>query len=494
MKKRFILILFFCVIISVSCEKLLTEKPYSVVAPDNFFKTQKDFETACFGTIAILASGENYGQFIHYIIEYPAFDYAHGFVEFQNLTSTSTSSFVLYPWRGFYKVINECNTILSKIDDISFDEKFKNALKGEILFFRALSYFNLVKIYGGVPLHLKPTTSLENVILPKSTSREVYDIIVKDLQDASGLLNITNPYGVGRATKGSALGLLAKVYVFMAGKPGNDISKWQAAQKILTEMINTANPSTAKAPFAYALLPDYQRLYWNVYRGRQGGVGASTITAPAIENSSEAVYELNYKGVSGYASCIYPESLGTVLCSPWLASKFDVFDYRKQVTMVVNSGDPLGVIRFHRKFVSTGDFYNNHDNNWPVLRYADLVLLLAEVENEINGPTSLALDAINAIRKRARNAGGTPRLVPADYTITDAASKDQMRLLIEKERILELSCEGQTWFDWIRTNRLQAVLTEQGRGSAYQPMREVFPIPQSQIDISQGVLKQNDGY
>lgn len=493
MKKISILIFIFTAITVVSCKKELTEKPYSVISPNNFYKTKADFETATYGAIGILAGSNLYGYWLHFVTEWPSGDYVNPFTWQVTLSWTTTDLFLPAPWDEHYKLINNCNSILSKIDNVDFDETSKKALKGELFFMRGLAYFGLVRLFGGAPIYLEPTVSVENASKPRSSVKEVYDVIVKDLNDAANLLSVTNPYGVGRATKGSALGLLAKVYVQMAGKPLNDASKWQAALDLLKTMVDVSNPSVAVAPYKYRLESDFQKLFWNVSKTRQGGVGFPTIAAPANENGPEAVYEINYKGVSGYTSAIYPEALANRVCTPWLADKFESSDYRKEVTMVVNGGDPLGVVNLHRKFQSTGDFYNNQDNNWPVVRFADLILLLAEAENEVNGPTPLALSAINAIRARARNANGTPRAVPADYTIADASSKVEMRLLIEKERILELNCEGHGWFDWVRTNRLSAILTEQGR-TGYQPTREIFPIPQTQIDISQGVLVQNDGY
>jgi starch-binding outer membrane protein, SusD/RagB family len=494
MKQTYQFLLALTALFLFSCKKQLEEKPYSIISPATYYKTQADFETGTIGVIGLMSNALLYGQYLHYPVVYPSGDYDSPFYDINTMSYTSTSVWAMFPWDAQYRVIDNCNSVLSKIDGVDFDAEKKAALKGELIFLRANAYFDMVRMYGGVPISLAPTTTLDSVSKPRATTAQTYQVIIDDLKNAAGILPVVNPYGAGRATKGSAAGLLVKVYVQMAGRPLNDAAKWQEALTLVETLVNTSNPSTAASPYTYHLEADYQKLFWNVARTRVGGTGLPTIAAPANENGPESVYEINYKNVSGYPSCIYPESLAGITCSQWLADKFDPLDYRKRVTMVVDASDPLGGIRLHRKFQSTGDTYNNSDNNWPVLRFTDLVLLLAEAENEINGPTPLALSAINAVRARARNGSGTPSAIPANYTAADAGTKDQLRLLIEKERIIELSCEGQTWYDWIRTNRLQAIMTEQGRGLFYNADHELFPVPQGQIDITQGVLVQNPGY
>lgn len=481
-----------------SCKDALTEKPLSTISPNNFYKTQTDFETATYGAIGIHAGMDLYAWGFHYMQTWPAGDYLRGPGDpWENLSYAGDWYFSQIVWSANYKLINNVNLILSKIDGVNFDMNKKNALKGELLFLRAVAYFDLVRSFGEVPVHLTPTESVSNASLPQSPVAEIYSVIVKDLQTASGLLDVKNSYGPAFASKGAAAGLLAKVYVYMAGFPLKDQTKWPLALDQLKNIIDVNRPSRSVAPYGYALESDYQSLFDLVispaYSG-SGGTNRPVIGKPQHKNGPEGVYEVNFSYVAGLLSAAFPTSVSGLRCAPWLVNYFEAGDYRKEVTMVTKSNDPLGALDLEKKFQSTGTTWNDNSNNWPYLRYANLILYLAEAENEVNGPTDLAFRCLNAIRERARQADGTARLVPANYTSTDATSKEQFRKLVYKERILEFSCEGENWFDWVRTETLPAQLNFQGRQQYYRARLFYFPKPQGEITLSGGLIQQNKDY
>jgi len=476
------------------------EVPLTTISPNNFYKTQSDIELATIGAIAIHSSLDLYGWGMHYAQTWPAGDYRRGPGDiWENLTFESNWYFSNLLWDANYKLINNVNLALDKMVDISFEEDKKKAIEGELLFLRATAYFDLVRLFGKVPLHLTPTVDLDGSSLKESSIAEVYDSVIADLMKAETLLVINNPYGVGYATKGSAAGLLAKVYVSMTGNPLNDTSKWPIALAQLKKIVNVSNPSKSIAPFNYQLEPDFQNLFYLVtspaFSG-SGGSGSVTIGQAANENGPEAVYEINYEQTAGLLSSAFPTSVSGLLVKEWLVDSFEDEDYRKQVTMVTTNNDPLGVMFLEKKFQSTGTTWNDNSNNWTYLRYANLVLYLAEAENEINGPTPVAFAAINAIRERARNgkAGEPARSVPADFTLADANTKEEFRELLFKERILEFACEGENWFDWKRQGSLEKMLAIQGRSQYYRPRLEFFPKPQAQIILANGNITQNIGY
>ncbi|MBN8850527.1 MAG: hypothetical protein BGO55_31550 [Sphingobacteriales bacterium 50-39] len=490
-------IIVICYLIS-GCKKELIEDPLSTIAPTNFYKTQTDFETATNGVIGIHAGMDLYSWGWHYMQTWPAGDYKRGPGDpWENLSYAGDWYFSESVWTADYKQINNINLVLSKIDGVSFDESRKNALKGELLFLRAVAYFDLVRAFGKVPIHLTPTVSIENASLPEGEIKDVYAVVIKDLQDASGLLPLKNPYGPNYANQGAAVGLLAKVYITMAGHPLLDQTKWQAAIGQLEKIVDPANPSQSVQPYTYHLEPDYQNLFDLVvspaYSG-SGGTAKPVIGKPADKNGPEGVYEINYSTVAGLLSAAFPTSVSGLQCNDWLVNFFDPGDYRKEVTMVTKNNDPLGVMNLEKKFQSTGTTWNDNQNNWPYLRYANLILYLAEAENEVNGPTPLAFRCINAIRARARAADGTARAVPADYVAADATTADQFRALVYRERILEFSCEGEDWFDWIRTGTLKEEITFQGRTQYYTDRLNFFPKPQAEITLAKGNLTQNTGY
>lgn len=476
-----------------SCSEVLEEDPQSFLSPENFFLTDTDFETATVGTYGLMVSGGLYARWIHEMIVIidGSLNGSPNWPEF-GLTFDASWRTTGIVWDNHYRLINQTNTILKHLSESSIDDSKLKIWEGEMKFLRAMAYFDLVRFYGDLPLHLEPTETLANASKPRAPISEIYNAIISDLLTAELLLPVINQKR-GRATKGAAKGLLANVYLTMSGNPLNDTEKLELAKEKLTEIVDTSNPSFSSAPYSYALEEDYQSLFYKVESNRLNN-GPVTILQPAIENGKEAVIELNFFNANnGIFSAIYPHAkIRRKKIQPWYRDKFETTDYRADVTYVLNAGDPYGNRFQQRKFPRTGDTWNNHENNWPYLRYADLVLMLAEVENNLNGPTSLAFACINAIRERARNADGIQRAVPADYSIADASSKDEFFELLQNERIVEFCLEGKTWLDWMRWGTIEKNVIEQGRN--YMPRIELFPIPQNQISITQGVLEQNTGY
>jgi hypothetical protein len=477
----------------LSCNEFLTEQPYSIVAPNSFFKTKSDFNGAVVGAYTLLMTPQLYSWYypntlvgITYETRIPTTfgEYTLGIDASYTYTQTT--------WTSFYAVINQCNLTLEKLLGAEIDEDAKNVFKGELLFLRGMVYFDLNRLYGGVPLHLTPSEAIEDLSLPRSSVEECYNQIILDLQDAENLLPVVNPFEKGRASKGSAAGLLAKVYLTMAGKPLEDVTKLQLAHNKLIEIIDINDPSKSNQPYIYHLEADYQNLFI-VSTARLIPV----VSKYADENGPESVFEINFKGLTdGTPAAIFPHasSFNGRAASTWLYNMYDNVDYRKDVAFC-KIGDPYGSKSTQRKFPRSGSLWNNHENNWYYLRYADLVLMLAEVENELHGPTNVALNAINAIRKRARNAGGTSVNTPADYTTNTASTQETLRALIYKERQLEFAVEGHAWFDWQRTGRIKEIVEMQNvPGRVYKPAIELFPLPIQEITLSKGVLLQNKGY
>ncbi|GAA3603465.1 RagB/SusD family nutrient uptake outer membrane protein [Flavivirga amylovorans] len=484
-----------------SCEDELNEVPLTTISPNNFYQSQSDLELATLGAIGLHSSLDLYSWGIHYAQTWPAGDYKRGPGDpWENLSFESNWFFSSLLWDANYKLINNVNLALDRIDGIEFEsEEKKDALKGELLFLRAVSYFDLVRLFGKVPLHLSPTVDLAGSSLPESEIAEVYEAIVDDLKMAETILGLENPYGNGYATKGSATGLLAKIYIFMAGHPLKDTSKWALALEQVKKIVDSNNPSISASPYNYSLEPDFQNLFYLVVSpafSGSGGTGSVTIGQPANENGPEAVYEINFDQTPGLISSAFPTSVSGLLINDWLRTYFEDDDYRKQVTMVTTNTDPLGSLFLEKKFQSTGSTWNDNSNNWTYLRFANLILYLAEAENEVNGPTQIAFDALNAVRERARKGknGEPERATPADYTTTDASTKEEFRQLLYRERVLEFACEGENWFDWIRTERLEEMINFQGRPQYYKPRLEFFPKPQAQITLGNGNLTQNTGY
>lgn len=380
----------------------------------------------------------------------------------------STNPIVNQIWSDAYESILRCNIVLDRIDGIEMDQALRERNKGEVKFLRALNYFNLVRIFGEVPIVLKEVSSpQEGYDYTRKPVEEIYEQIITDLEDAEQNLPISYPDNeVGRATQGAAKALLGKVYLTN--------KDYQAAETKLKEVMDMG---------VYELLPDYTNL-WNL----------------SNENSAESIFEIQYtKGGLGvgsrYANAFAPKFSSPQVVSIGGASGFnsptqdmedayEADDLRKDISLAsgyYNANGEFVPDKYTKKFLDVPFADDDADNNWIVLRYADVMLMYAEVLNEINnGPTMEAYNMINQIRDRA------------DLDPLNGLDYESFSLALEHERRVELAFEGHRWFDLIRTGRAVEVMTEIGYD--VEEYQTLFPVPQSQIDINPDGIWQNQGY
>lgn len=468
------------------CDSMLQEEPHSFITKETFYKTAGDANAAVLGIYGSLTHFDAYGRWAQTLMVHPtgAVNTPKGWTEYQLAWDGSYSQGATV-WASHYQIINRANMVLKYVPKIEMDEQRKQELLGEAHFLRALAYFNLVRWFGGVPLHTEPTEDLSGLSKERATLAETYDLIVEDLKFAEEHLPAKGMTAPERADKGSAKGLLAKVYLTMAGQPLNDDSKLPLARQKLLELVDPANCAVGK--MGHALQPDFADLWWKVEKPR-------VVSEPAVENGPESVFEINYDLVDGTRGAIFPQARNAVRVAqfePWVIDLFEENDYRLERSMGTRRQVP-GKGEFQIKYPWTGTTAGNHANNWPYMRFTDVMLMFAEVENKLNGPTEAALDCVNALRERARQADGEPRSVPADLTLAEVGSQEQFDQIIFDERIREMVLEGHLWFDMQRTGRIQEMVEAQGR--SYSPRIELFAIPQNEIDLTKGVLTQNPGY
>ena len=390
---------------------------------------------------------------------------------------------VVAVWTGYYQGISRSNVAIERIPEVKMDEKLKARLIGEAKFFRAYYYFNLVRWFGDIPLIIKSLSTAE-FNQPRVATAKVYEQIIKDLQDAATVLPEKSQYPsseMGRVTKGAAKGYLAKVYL--------TIGDFAKAEQYANEVITSKE---------YSLFPNYadQFLIEN-------------------ENCSESIFEIQ-------ATLINAETLGSaqwnqiqgVRGTPnlgWgfnrpsddLVKAYESGDPRREATIlyvgeVLPDGSALvedNPETFNERYNQKAwtpqhlGFQENSPGNIRIFRYADLLLIAAEAINE-NGKSFAAIQIVNDIRKRAR---GT---LPANLVLPDLISKgkDADRLSIWKERRTELAMEQHRWFDLIRQKRAYDVMQATGKKNFKKDKHELLPIPQKDIDISNGILTQNNGY
>ncbi len=479
------------VCIMSSCEKkLLNPVPQSILTTANAYNSAKSINLAVLGVYNTLQSRV---QTDYMLMEMPSDNmwvgYAStpGLEEIGTLTETPDDQVLDDYWIANYRGIFLANTVLANIDhptDYSTGEK--DQYTGEAEFLRAKFYFDLVRIFGGVPEVTNVVTAAESSNIPRATVQEIYDFIVKDLTDAVSKLPDPSQTTWGRASKGAAVALLAKVYVYL--------QDWQDAKKYLDELFSEFN---------YSLVPHYGDLF-NI-ETEQNSEAIFSIPFVAGTNGQTLTYDLS--PIGGIYDTL---SNGNRVGRPtWdLRSAFDSGDTRFAVTMRdqvlpanYQPGDPPVFYPYFNKWI-TPSVPDNSGLDIPVLRLGDMILLDAEVLYNLNMQQA-ALDQINKIRERAFLDN------MHDYTLSDISTSEEFYDKLLLERRLELACENNRWFDLVRTGQFVTVLqdikgdyssTTGGGGAVTIPVQaqeymKYFPIPQEQIDLAgQGVLQQNPGY
>ncbi|MCE7063392.1 RagB/SusD family nutrient uptake outer membrane protein [Dyadobacter sp. CY343] len=478
MKKRFLFAAFLNLFLLGCSGKFLDLAPVSEASTANFYQTASDFNNALASAYASLQLNGQYGQY-YAVSEIPSDDsrpVLSGSVidqdEFDKFYLRSTNPYLNTRWADGYKGIYRTNVILSRIDAISMNADLKKQYIGESKFLRALMYFNLVRIFGDVPLILEEIVDTEDGYRYNRTpAAEVYAQIIKDLGEAELALPATyTSSDLGRATRGAAQALLGNVYLTQ--------HRYAEAASKLKLVVDSG---------IYALLPKYADVF-----------------SPANKNGKESVFEVQYKkGLSplkgnGLGSTYAPANSGNSVIqfggdgnnepTADMVQAYEPGDNRKDVslgTFYINSIGQRIDQNFIRKYDDAPTVKYDSDDNFPVLRYADVLLMYAEALNEAgNVPDALTL--LNMVRARA------------GISNKQISSKEDMRLALEQERRVELAFEGHRWFDLVRTGRALPILNAKasaiGITTKLTEKNLVFPVPQSQIDINPALIKQNEGY
>jgi starch-binding outer membrane protein, SusD/RagB family len=388
-------------------------------------------------------------------------------------------------WNTLYVGVKRANVVIQFVPDIQMNDALRTRYVAEAKLIRGLLYFDFVRAWGGVPL---VTTVNPPQHLTRASKDEVYALILADLQFAADHLPLRSEYtasDLGRATKGAAQALLARVYLFR-----NDYIN---AEKYAVDVVNSNQ---------YGLDSIYTDA--NGAKGNNGIESVLEVGAIQVENTEGGGSQYgNVQGVRGTPN----RGWGFNRPSVDLRNSFEPGDTRYKGT-VIDLGDTLdGVVIlgdgptpdvtkdaqgniievecYNRKVWVPGD---NTTTQWGfhrrLIRYADVLLMAAEALNE-NGKPAEALSYLNRVRARARQ--GNNSILP-DITTTN---QSELRDIIFNERRHELAMEGWRFWDLVRTGRAAQVLGPVG----FQPGKhELLPIPQSEIDISQGSLVQNPNW
>lgn len=472
---------FLMILLLSGCEDELVEHPKTFVSPDALYTTPESYELTVMGIYRTIPLTLGYNAWLTRetfsdIIGTPSGGYEQGLGVYQNNHQPFFYN-VREQWTNFFAIIKDANFILKKLEEstILSDAK-KNELSGEARFLRGYAYFNLVQLYGDVPIRTSPLTDLSNVKIERSPQADVYDLVLEDLTFAESNLPAEAPE-VGRVYKLVATALLAKVHLTIAGIPLLQTEHYTNARDKALEVINSQK---------FTLKEDYSEVFHNTTYTSES-IWEQTYQ-PGVPNSNPLM--ANSATAPGYVYILTP--------APWFITSFPVGDQRKAWGVQENYVAPSGTLApFFHKFVNL-DWIDNGtlaanagllDYTIPLLRLAEIYLIAAEAENEMNGP-AIAYQYINAIRERARVDKGNPTHVPDLTGLTKEAFRDAVLM----ERKWELHLEGSTWYDLKRTGTLNRIQTIRG-GSlvhAIGQYNNTWYIPD--VEIQNNAIPQNPEY
>jgi hypothetical protein len=397
-----------------------------------------------------------------------------------------------------YTIISRANSVIANAHKVLADETLANKYIAEAKVLRGYAYFNLVRLFGDVPINVNEITSLsqkEDIFGARKPITEVYALIVEDLQFGEANLpdKWDNANDIGRMTAGIAKAILGKVYITMAGKPLGLTENFAKAADKLSEIVGPANEDK----YGFGLLPDFASIFpVGNERNKEyvltfGQFYNSSNTNANIMPFFFLPFEQNISGLTYKLYELYEptDKRRDVTTIPSIVNANDgdqlVYDKNRPGYVDATKNEPFGLERagisygkYDRTFRSAGAPPWGYNTDYPHMRFSDVLLLLAEALNEAGKPGE-ALPIINRVRARAE---------ASILTITDQA---QLRDAIRKERRLELTGEHTTVFDIRRWGTLQAEIAAmtpdqiQNRDlNPYDPKYEIYPVPQQELNAN----------
>lgn len=468
MKTKFIIILTVICFVASSCKKELYQNSVTSKDISKFFTNQTEAEEYINAVYGNLQSTGLYGLYLPAFAEIPSdntFDQVPSndngnYGQLDQFTTIPSNDIIETTWRDSYQAIQKANVVLNRIDNITYaDPAQKQSRKGEMLFIRALLYFNLVRFYGDVPLVTTETTDPNKLFgQGRQPAAQIYDQIKADLTAAIGFLPDL-PAQPGRVIKTAAETLLGKVYL--------TLKDYTNAKAQLLTVVNSGK---------HALLGRVQDVF-AVSNENNKEIIFSVQFASGINGNSEGSIMFQQFSPSATVSGAKGHNLPTLS----LYNLYTAGDQRKNVYVTLAAtGAPFD----NKLSPPPGNVITDGPSDFVVLRYADVILMLAEAENEL-GNTAPAAGYLNQVRNRAGLAN------------TTASDQATLRDAIMLERRLELIGEGHRWFDLLRTGTAITVMNKWFKDNniliTIDQHNLLMPVPQSQVNTDPAI-KQNPGY
>lgn len=555
-------------LLCMGCTKFLETTPQDFVTPANYYQNKEELTSALAGVYGPLGLYEVYGELLSIqsqgVTDEGYATYFSGIandvaMNLQTYTHNKINAF----WQHCYTGIERANLLLENADRATADPKFIATVKAEAKFMRGYYHFLLAQYFGGIPIKIEASKDPNKVDFPRATEKEVYDQILKDMTEAEpDLEDINSPElksASSRVSKSAAQGILARVCLKMAGYPLNDKSKYTDAlswaKKVQSSGFHTlltdkdANPNVVNLR---GMTLQYPATNGNPAYSNNGYAQIFLNELTNRYDVRESIWEVDYfiqgiaAGKTGYVGSqiglqnanndpIYGRTASTINAQQYLYSKYAPGDLRRDwaIAPYANQGDggtagaPRRVFyasnnllnrsvgKWRREYEALGPGFNVKPNwstqiNFPVLRYSDVLLMICEAEFMLNGPSQIALNAINQVRRR----GYGKDLNTPDPTVDLNASTLTLSE-IQDERARELCFEAIRKTDLIRwgiyikrmqelidfnntygipgggtlTNANRAALNAVAGGNKFL----LWPIPSGETQVNK-VITQNPGY
>lgn len=461
--KKILVLASLATLLMTSCgDSFFDLEPASSVTIDKVYKTASDYNVAVIGCYAKLQSQVN---FYTECCEYRSDNLSLGAptagtqdrYDIDHFTEKPSNGILSSYWANFNNNVYRCNLLLDQIDGANFAENLKKQYKGEAMFIRALNYFNMYRIWGGVPATKHVVSAAEALKVARYSDEQMFDLIAGDLKEIVDNNYLPETYSsadMGRATSGAAKALLGKVYL--------TFHKWTEAKDILSQLIGK-----------YQLVSPIAQVF-DVDNKNNNEIIFAVHFNKEIEGEGHS-YWYNLTNVSDDTNQ-----------TSSLLNTFPTGDARKDLITYVQVEKN---VRLMNKFYDTkSPTFKTVGNDQILLRYADVLLMYAEALNEIQydaSEGSLALKYLNAVRQRAGISNLTVKQLPTQ-------EKFRKGILVERQR--EFPYEGQRWFDLVRMGFAKSVMAE--NGVEIKDYQLLFPIPQQEIEKvgDKSILWQNPGY
>jgi hypothetical protein len=491
------------------CKKFLDTKPTDFLTPDQYFTTEEQLKNGLTGVYDILATSELYSNAL---TSRTGTEADQGFYARSNFNGpqiyshTSSDNLVTGTWQKLYEGISRANMVLASIDKPKMTDSARMQVKGEALFLRSFYYFLLVSNWGDVPVILEPVKSAVGNDVARTPAREVYEMVVKDMKESETLVKTITEMGFGgRVTKSAVRGMLARVYLYWAGKPLSDAGKYADAKEWAGKVIESGE---------HKLADDYTQIFVNYAQDKydiKESIWEVEFWGNRIGNAYTETGWIGYTVGIATTDTEIGFSYGFINATAKLYRTYEEGDVRRDWCIA-----PFRYSGKNKVNHTPAQLYNRNAGKWrreletlipkatgttpqnfPILRYSDVLLMYAEAENALNGPTQDALDAVNLVRERAK---------VGEYT--SFPSKEAFLEELQDERSRELCFEALRKPDLIRWGIFLPTMKQvandiQSEGGSYgyaavaflnvSTKHLLFPVPAREMMLNRK-LEQNPGW